>query len=53
VRAGVRRRAELDRIVEESLRAAQLWDEAKDRLHDSALTLSGCRTADYIEGRFG
>ena len=26
---------------EESLRAAQLWDEVKDRLHASALTLSG------------
>jgi phosphate transport system ATP-binding protein len=39
--AGVRRRAELDRIVETSLRAAQLWDEVKDRLHTSALALSG------------
>ena len=27
--------------VEESLRAAALWDEVKDRLHDSALALSG------------
>jgi phosphate transport system ATP-binding protein len=33
--------AESDRIVEESLRAAFLWDEVKDRLHTSALRLSG------------
>jgi phosphate transport system ATP-binding protein len=38
---GVRARAELDGIVEESLRGAALWDEAKDRLHSSALGLSG------------
>jgi phosphate transport system ATP-binding protein len=30
-----------DELVEESLRAAALWDEVKDRLHDSALDLSG------------
>ncbi len=34
-------RAEADRIVESSLRAAFLWDEVKDRLEDSALRLSG------------
>jgi len=34
-------RSELTRSVEESLRAAALWDEVKDRLHDSALALSG------------
>ncbi len=34
-------RAELDAIVEESLRAAALWDEVKDMLHKSALELSG------------
>jgi phosphate transport system ATP-binding protein len=34
-------RAEADRRVEESLRAAFLWDEVKDRLHTSALRLSG------------
>ncbi|WP_437965183.1 phosphate ABC transporter ATP-binding protein [Sorangium sp. So ce260] len=39
--AGIRRRAELDEIVETSLGAAQLWDEVKDRLHGSALALSG------------
>jgi phosphate transport system ATP-binding protein len=39
--AGVRKRAELDALVEESLKAAQLWDEVKDRLDLSALALSG------------
>jgi phosphate transport system ATP-binding protein len=34
-------RAELHERVEESLRAAAIWDEVKDRLHDSALALSG------------
>jgi len=34
-------RAEADRRVEASLRAAFLWDEVKDRLHTSALQLSG------------
>jgi phosphate transport system ATP-binding protein len=38
--AGVRR-AELDGIVESSLRAADLWSEVKDRLRHSALSLSG------------
>lgn len=38
---GVRRRSELDRIVEQSLRAAALWDEVKDRLKKPALGLSG------------
>jgi phosphate transport system ATP-binding protein len=39
--SGVRGRGKLDQIVEESLRAAQLWDEVKDRLRSSALALSG------------
>jgi phosphate transport system ATP-binding protein len=34
-------KADLHQRVEESLRAAALWDEVKDRLHDSALALSG------------
>jgi phosphate transport system ATP-binding protein len=34
-------RTELAGRVEESLRAAAIWDEVKDRLHDSALALSG------------
>ena len=38
---GVRKRAELDEIVETSLKAAAMWDELKDRLHKSALGLSG------------
>jgi phosphate transport system ATP-binding protein len=38
---GERRRAVLDEAVEHSLRLAALWDEAKDRLHKSALELSG------------
>ncbi len=36
-----RTNAELSDRVEESLRAAAIWDEVKDRLHDSALALSG------------
>ncbi len=38
---GIRRRGELDAIVERSLRAAAIWDEVKDRLRKSALSLSG------------
>jgi phosphate transport system ATP-binding protein len=38
---GVKGRAKLDEIVEKSLRAAALWDEVKDRLHGSALAMSG------------
>ena len=40
-RHGVTGKAELDRLVEESLRAAALWDEVKDRLDKSAFALSG------------
>ncbi len=36
-----RTKAETAERVEESLRAAAIWDEVKDRLHDSALALSG------------
>ena len=39
--AGVRDRSSLDEAVERSLRGAALWDEVKDRLHESALGLSG------------
>jgi phosphate transport system ATP-binding protein len=39
--AGVRDRRITDETVEESLTRAALWDEAKDRLHESALGLSG------------
>jgi phosphate transport system ATP-binding protein len=38
---GVRDRAKLDEVVEKSLRAAALWDEVKDRLRQSALSMSG------------
>jgi phosphate transport system ATP-binding protein len=38
---GVKARAELDKIVESSLRGAAIWDEVKDRLRKSALGLSG------------
>jgi phosphate transport system ATP-binding protein len=38
---GIKDKHELDRIVEQSLRHAALWEEAKDRLGDSALGLSG------------
>jgi phosphate transport system ATP-binding protein len=34
-------RRQTDELVERSLRAAALWEEAKDRLHESALSLSG------------
>ena len=39
--AGVKKRDQLDEIVERSLQGAALWDEAKDRLKDSGLSLSG------------
>jgi phosphate transport system ATP-binding protein len=39
--AGMRKRADLDEIVEKSLRGAALWDEVKDRLKSSGLSLSG------------
>jgi phosphate transport system ATP-binding protein len=39
--AGMRRRSELDDVVERSLRGAALWDEVKDRLKNSGLGLSG------------
>ena len=38
---GVRSRAKLDEIVEQSLRSAAIWDEVKDRLTKNALGLSG------------
>jgi phosphate transport system ATP-binding protein len=38
---GVKSKADLDSIVEKSLRAAALWDEVKDRLKSSALGMSG------------
>ena len=38
---GIRNRAKLDQIVEQSLRDAAIWDEVKDRLKKNALGLSG------------
>ncbi|MDR3153073.1 MAG: phosphate ABC transporter ATP-binding protein PstB [Deltaproteobacteria bacterium] len=38
---GIRRRQELDALVEKALRAAALWDEVKDLLGKSAMDLSG------------
>jgi phosphate transport system ATP-binding protein len=38
---GINNRRVLDEVVESSLRGAALWDEVKDRLHDSALGMSG------------
>jgi phosphate transport system ATP-binding protein len=38
---GIKKRAQLDAIVENSLKRAALWDEVKDRLKDSAMGLSG------------
>jgi len=39
--AGIGDKATLDETVERSLKSAALWDEVKDRLHESALGLSG------------
>jgi phosphate transport system ATP-binding protein len=38
---GIKKRSELDDIVEKSLRGAALWDEVKNRLKTSALGMSG------------
>ncbi len=39
--SGMKKRADLDEVVERSLRGAALWDEVKDRLKSSGLGLSG------------
>ena len=39
--SGIKKKDELDDIVEQSLKSAALWDEVKDRLKSSALGLSG------------
>ena len=41
VAQGIKNKKELNKIVEESLRGAAIWDEVKDRLKSSALGLSG------------
>ncbi len=38
---GIKKRADLDEIVETSLKSAAIWDEVKDRLNKSALSISG------------
>ena len=38
---GIRNKAKLDELVEQSLRRAAIWDEVKDRLKKNALGLSG------------
>ena len=38
---GIKDKKQLDKIVEESLRGAAIWDEVKDRLKSPALGLSG------------
>ncbi|MCL4393931.1 MAG: phosphate ABC transporter ATP-binding protein PstB [Chloroflexi bacterium] len=38
---GIRRRGDLDAIVEKALRSAALWNEVEDKLRESGLTLSG------------
>ncbi|CAB4886721.1 unannotated protein [freshwater metagenome] len=49
--AGVKNKAELDELVEASLRGAALWDEVKDRLKSSALGLSGGQQQRLCIGR--
>ena len=39
--AGIKKKGELEEIVEQALRGAAIWDEVKDRLHKSGLGLSG------------
>ena len=38
---GINKKRVLDEVVEKALRAAALWEEVKDRLHESALGMSG------------
>ncbi len=38
---GIKKKSQLDEIVEKSLRDAAIWDEVKDRLRKSALSISG------------
>lgn len=38
---GIKKKSEIDAVVEECLRSAALWDEVKDRLNESALGMSG------------
>ena len=38
---GEKDKNKLDQVVEESLKAASVWNDVKDKLHESALSLSG------------
>lgn len=38
---GMKKKQELEELVERSLRKAAIWDEIKDRLHDNGLSISG------------
>lgn len=38
---GIKKKSLLDEVVEECLRGAALWDEVKDRLNESAFSISG------------
>jgi phosphate transport system ATP-binding protein len=38
---GIRRRSDLNEIVEKAIQQAALWEEVKDKLHQSGLSLSG------------
>lgn len=38
---GIKKKAELDAIVEDSLKKAAIWDEVKDKLKKNAISLSG------------
>jgi phosphate transport system ATP-binding protein len=38
---GIRRKSQLDEIVEKSLQGAAIWDEVKDRLKRNAMSMSG------------
>ena len=44
--AGENKKSVLDEIVEKSLKAAALWDEVHDRLHENALGMSGGQIRD-------
>ena len=44
---GIRNKAKLDELVEQSLRRAAIWDEVKDRLKKNALGLSGGQQQHY------
>ena len=49
--AGINKKRVLDEVVEKSLKGAALWDEVKDRLHESALGLSGGRQQRLVIAR--